>query len=110
MGKLKELALGEGGSCLDASYLQPYGHLEIGVVALMGYLIFKSHLNMVWVAVGWLHVVEPALSWPWVRTDSGGMGRAIWGEAASPLRASPPPLLHGSQQVVATWVLLQVPL
>lgn len=82
MGKLKELALGEGGSCLDASYLQPYGHLEIGVVALMGYLIFKSHLN----AVGWLYVVEPALSWPWVRTDWGGMGRAMWGEAASPLR------------------------
>lgn len=42
MGKLKDLALGEGGSFLDASYLQPYGHLEMGVVALMGYLIFKA--------------------------------------------------------------------
>lgn len=63
-----------------------------------------------WVAVGWLHVVEPALSGPWVRAGRGGMGRAMWGEAASPLRPLLPPLLHGSQQVVATWVLLQVPL
>lgn len=111
MGKLKELALGEGGSFLDASYLQPYGHLEIGGCSINGISDIQSHLNGVWVAVGWLHVVEPALSWPWVRTGWGGMGRAMWGRGCFPSAvASPPPLLHGSQQVVTTWVLLQVPL
>lgn len=95
MGKLKELALGEGGSCLNASYLHPYWALGESCAhfphrgwgcSINGISDIQTHLNRVWVAVGWLHVVEPALSGPWVRAGRGGMGRAMWGEAASPLR------------------------
>lgn len=50
MGEVGKLFLGEGGTCVDSSYLQLYGHLEIHVPifpkearvgALVGYLIFR---------------------------------------------------------------------
>lgn len=46
------------------------------------------------------------LSGPWQGRDGWGSV----GKGCFPSAASPPPPLRGSQQVVATWVWLQVPL
>lgn len=93
MGKLKELALGEGvvawtpAICSLVGTWRSYAPFSLRGwgCSINGISDIQTHLNGVWFAVEWLHVVEPALSRPWVRAGRGGMGRAMWAEAASPL-------------------------